>query len=367
MTNLMQRIAHTARKLDLAWDEGDIERTWRRLVRKRRRRALRWTVLGTGAAALSLVAVLAAIEGRRTSAERAAEQVAEHSTKADAVKPSEPAGALRLADGSRVFPLQAQSAVKVTQESARQTTLEVTRGGARFEVVPNPGRTFSVAAGGVTVTALGTVFTVDRVADRVGVVVTRGEVLVDWRLGTRHLRAGEDGWFPPLVIAAPEAREHAAVAPVPSSGRARARTAGAETPPPPAADAAAARADASAAALLLAAADEARLAGRSEEGATLLQRVVREHAGDPRAPVAAFSLGRLLLRELRRPEEAARAFASARALAPTGPLAEDALAREVEAWTAAGAQARARARADEYLRLYPAGRRAQAVSRLVEP
>ena len=81
MTNLMQRIAHAARKLDLAWDEADIERTWRRLVRKRRRRALRWTVLGTGAAALSLVAVLAAIEGRRTSTERAAE----HSTKADTV------------------------------------------------------------------------------------------------------------------------------------------------------------------------------------------------------------------------------------------------------------------------------------------
>src|SRR6185436_1564482 len=96
----------------------------------------------------------------------------------------------------------------------------------------NPGRSFSVAAGGVTVTALGTVFTVDRVEDRVGVVVTRGEVLVDWRLGTRHLRAGEDGWFPPLVIAAPGARDLAAVTPVPSSGRARARTAGAETSPP---------------------------------------------------------------------------------------------------------------------------------------
>ena len=234
---------------------------------------------------------------------------------------------------------------------------------------PNPGRTFSVVAGGATVTALGTVFTVDRVADRVGVVVTRGEVLVDWRVGTRHLRAGEDGWFPPLVIAALGARDIAAVAPAPSSGRARARTAGAETPPPQAdADANAdGRAGASAAAALLAAADEARLAGRSETGATLLERLVREHADDPRAPGAAFLSGRLLLRELHRPEEAARAFAYARARAPTGPLAEDALAREVEAWTAAGAQARARARADEYLRLYPAGRRAQAVRRLVEP
>jgi transmembrane sensor len=206
----------------------------------------------------------------------------------------------------------------------------------------------------------------------VGVVVAHGEVLVDWRLGTRHLRTGEEGWFPPLVIAAPPASRPAdPAAPVASGGRARERTvAGAspETPRPSPSSAEpvrTARGDESAAARLLAAADEARLAGRTEDGATLLERLVREHAGDTRAPVAAFSLGRLLLRELRRPEEAARAFARTRALAPNGPLAEDALAREVEAWTAAGAHDRARARADEYLRLYPAGRRTQAVRSVV--
>jgi hypothetical protein len=53
---------------------------------------------------------------------------------------------------------------------------------------------------------------------------------------------------------------------------------------------------------------------------------------DPRAPLAAFTLGRVLLRELARPREAAAAFAQARALAPRGPFVEDALAREVEAW-----------------------------------
>jgi transmembrane sensor len=113
---------------------------------------------------------------------------------------------------------------------------------------------------------------------------------------------------------------------------------------------------------LLAEADRARLAGRFEEGAALLQRLLRDHPADPRAPVAAFSLGRVLLGELGRPAEAAAAFERARVLAPHGPLAEDALAREVEAWSRAGEPARARARADDYLRAYPNGRRAAAVN-----
>ena len=95
-------------------------------------------------------------------------------------------------------------------------------------------------------------------------------------------------------------------------------------------------------------ADRARLAGRFEEGASLLERLVREHPGDPRAPLAAFSLGRVLLGELGRPADAARAFARARALAPDGPLADDALAREAEAWARAGDPERARAREAEH-------------------
>ena len=44
-----------------------------------------------------------------------------------------------------------------------------------------------------------------------------------------------------------------------------------------------------------------------------------------------------------------------------GPLAEDALAREVEAFSQAGATEQAKARAQDYLRLYPNGRRAETV------
>jgi transmembrane sensor len=101
--------------------------------------------------------------------------------------------------------------------------------------------------------------------------------------------------------------------------------------------------------------------GRAQEGAALLRKIVQEHRSDPRAPLAAFTLGRLLLMELGQPRQAAAAFGDARALAPAGPFAEDALAREVEAWAKAGDSAKARARADDYLRSYPTGRRASAV------
>jgi transmembrane sensor len=105
------------------------------------------------------------------------------------------------------------------------------------------------------------------------------------------------------------------------------------------------------------AADRARLAGHAAEGAELLRKLVRVHPADPRAPLAAFTLGRLLLMELGRPADAAAAFAEARRLSPKGAFAEDALAREVEALAKAGLTADAQARADEYRRLYPNGRR----------
>jgi transmembrane sensor len=109
---------------------------------------------------------------------------------------------------------------------------------------------------------------------------------------------------------------------------------------------------------LLGAADTARSAGRRSESVALLRRLLREHRDDARAPLAAFTLGRILLMELAQPGEAALAFAEVRVLAPAGPFAEDALAREAEAWNKAGDAGKAAERAREYLRRYPHGRRA---------
>jgi transmembrane sensor len=112
---------------------------------------------------------------------------------------------------------------------------------------------------------------------------------------------------------------------------------------------------------LLLAADAARLGGYPSEAVPYLERVVRAHAGDPRSSLASFTLGRVLLDELGRPREAADAFARARKAG--GPLAEDALAREVEAASRAGDTTRSRELAREYQSLYPKGRRAKAVAR----
>jgi transmembrane sensor len=112
---------------------------------------------------------------------------------------------------------------------------------------------------------------------------------------------------------------------------------------------------------LILAADTLRLAGRAREALPLLARVIEDHGDDPRAPAAAFTLGRAQLAR-RQPAAAARTFATARALAPDGPLAEDALAREVEAWVSAGETDKARTRAARYLELYPRGARVAAIT-----
>ena len=107
---------------------------------------------------------------------------------------------------------------------------------------------------------------------------------------------------------------------------------------------------------LMLAADSARLSSHPEQALGYLRRVTSEYPADSRAPLAAFSCGRVLLSQLSRPAEAAEAFALARRLRPGGSLAEDALAREAEARAAAEARpSKARALATQYCARYHAG------------
>ena len=214
--------------------------------------------------------------------------------------------------------------------------------------MPAPGRTFTVEAGLVTVEVLGTEFDVWRAGERVEVAVLRGTVAVHWLQGSATLSQGQRGTYPPPVEA-PQGEE-TAPRPAPSPRPREAQVSPPEVP-----------ADVES---LLDAADDARRGGALGTALGHLRRIVHEHPKDPRAPLAAFTMGRIEL-ERGRNEAAARHFAMVRSLGGDA-LAEHALAREVEAWSAAGKPQRARAKAEVYLKKYPGGPRASQVRRVLE-
>jgi transmembrane sensor len=328
----------------------------RRRAQSRRRATF---VIGTFAIA-AVVAVFFTLRG--PPAER---PVASAPTKVAA-----PLSLFQLPDGSSVSARSSNARVQPVEVSARAVTLKLESGAAKFSVAADPARPFRVLARNVTVTVLGTVFDVAFEGPGVRVSVERGLVRVDSSGSSRELKPGETAVFADALAAAPaptsvvtppaaapppaasgpswrelaqEGEYAAALARLTSDGPSAVR----DTPDD-----------------LLVAADVARLGGQPARAVQPLERVVSRHASDPRAPLAAFTLGRTLLDQLGRPREAANAFASARKLAPSGALAQDALAREVESWSRAGATARARSRALEYLELYPHGARAASVRRL---
>lgn len=239
-------------------------------------------------------------------------------------------------------------------------------GGARFTVPHDSLRPFVVTARDVVIEDLGTIFTVRYVAsDRLNIAVEEGRVRVRGNGTDTEVAAGAKLEVPVAPPAAEPATRTPASAPASGTASASSWRRLAERGQYEEAQRALRKAGAGAVrddtAELLLAADAARLSGHPAEAVPYLERIVRGHARDPRAGLAAFTLGRVLLDELGRPREAIEAFARARAAA--GPLAEDALAREVEAVSRAGDVARCRELALLYQRLYPNGRRAKAVSR----
>ncbi|MBI5531427.1 MAG: FecR domain-containing protein [Deltaproteobacteria bacterium] len=366
--DLMRKIETARAQVDVAWTDERAQVVGRQMMRRKRRRD---TVRGASLVVASLVVLLVVGFGvRRYMLPGAAPNVASAPLQTDA-----PA-VLKLADGSVVTPVDRNSLVRTAQTSATRVVVEVVSGAAKFDVTPNSGRVFRVEAGRVAVEVLGTSFTVERLAqDSAKVSVQRGRVRVSWDDEAVELGAGEEGLFPRQRAQLPATS--ASSQPVESA----APTAPPAPPAPPAISARPAwralhqegdfdkawevlqregidkvRDDAGE---LLAAADVARMSKHSAQAVGPLRRLLASHPGDPRAPLAAFTLGRVLLDELGRPREAADAFAQAR----KGAMAEDALAREVEAWSRAGDATTARARAEEYLKLYPSGRRERSVRR----
>lgn len=334
-------------------DEARVHRLWRGIEQGRPRR--RWpapvAVVGLAAAA---ALVLWIASRPPTPAPDGSLATAGGAPLASVVEQT-----LELSDGSRVVP-EPGARLELLRNDGRAVSWLLVRGAARFEVTPGGPRTWSVEAGLATVEVVGTVFTVSRREEAVEVSVERGVVLVRGDRvpdRARRLTAGQSLRVDaPLAAVAPTPRaaEPAEAEPVePPLPEPVAPTVAEPTSPrpaPPALDAAA----------LLEQADLARGAGQPEEAARLLARAAALD-GDPDAGLAAFTLGRLELDQLGRPDRAEAAFARALALRLPPRLREDAMARRVDALARAGRAAEARTAADAYLAAHPNGRHVQSV------
>jgi len=331
---------------------------------------------------------------------------------------------VRASDGSTLT-LEPSTRLEVLDNSGDAFTTLLSRGRVSFDVVPRGGRRWTVECGVFAIEVVGTAFTVERYEGGARVQVERGEVVVR---GERvpdsvvRLTAGQSldvdaryGGAPPSGSAPASASPSASASASDDRGTAIGRGARSEPhdspapvqptpllssipsalpssssarPEPPEPDAwreharagefdqayaalgggGVQRATASASVEeLFTLADIARLSGHAAEAEGPLQRIVAEHGGDRRASVAALTLGRLYLDSLGRPAAAIAPLNRAIASGLPGGLAEDALARRVEAYGRSGQLDGARAAVDELERRFPSSGRLAAARRWTEP
>lgn len=358
-------------------DEAAVQRIWRGVAARRAPRRVAWIAPAIAAALLIALGLswprivpargpLLLADGREIGA-------------------LEASGAVPLADGSSIT-LSPGARLEALESTPARFSALLARGRAEFAVKPGGPRRWAIECGLVTVEVVGTRFVVDRgaaavrVEVREGVVLVRGERVPD---RVRRLVAGES-----LEIA--EERRDASI-PASIAPSAAPPPVSAIAPPAPSdaprpswrdlqkrgehrrayealgRDGLAAEARAAGVDDLLALADVARLSGHPAEAIGPLQRVIDGHAGDARAGLAAFTLGRVALDSVGRPALAASAFARALALGVPGALREDASARLVEARARSGDRAGAREAAEAYQRAYPSGRHQASIRRWTEP
>jgi len=358
------------------WDAARTEHTLAGLpTRRRHRRAVATVGVALGALTVLLVGVLQIPTTLRIVGGPMA--VPSHVA---AVDPAQ-ARLIELHDGSRVELSSAAARLEMQQSGASLVALALHDGPARFLVSKRPSRRFRVQVGEVTVEVLGTTFRMEPRGAGAFVAVEEGRVQVRWTGGQRTLASGDSGIFPPnspapVPVPVPEP------APDSDSAATAAHSASAPAPAPAPAPSAwqklaaqgqfseayallqqpEARVDSRVEALLLAA-DSARLSGHPAQAVPFLRRVMDEHAADARAPLAAFTLGNVLLNQLGLPREAEAAYARARRDTRSAALSQDALARQVEAAHRAGDEELARRLAQQYVAEYPDGRRLHAVKR----
>ena len=361
-----ERMAHNLEQIEHQLESKRASRPW----------GISLAALTTSLALIGLVFVLTPRNGWRTiwPARPPGSVPTAHTSPVPAVTPQAPATETLFGDGSVATALTQGAVLELQTTSETELVVVAKSGSFRFDVVPNPARQFVVEVGTVTVRVLGTKFVVTRQDERAEVRVERGRVEVTWPSGRTELAAEGSGWFPPLPEPSP-ASSTATTEPVSTAARsavsANERTQFIELTRKGDYHAAYAIIDRApqlflgSAEDLMMAADAARLSNHPQQAVGYLQRITKEHASDSRAPLAAFTLGRIYMSQLRQPAAAARAFAQVRQLAPTGALVEDALAREAEALEQAGQHDAAQKLVQAYLKQYPTGRRSERLRQLV--
>lgn len=274
---------------------------------------------------------------------------------------------------------------------ASSIALILVQGHIDLHVEPNGPRTWTIDAGPSRVVVVGTDLHVTREAAATTVSVDHGVVMVRGPgedAPARRVAAGESLRVSDLPDGAPksdrasapgtpsppsvsiddlkEAPGHFTESPIASGARRS------PDPAPPIASASAAANASSAGAQpsrdffqrvdaatnaksLLELSDEARRDGDAMRAIVPLERAVQQFGSDPNASLAAFTLGKLEVETLHRPDRAARAFAQCIQLGPPASLGEDARARRIEALAQTDLSS-ARSAADDYRRMYPAGR-----------
>jgi len=305
----------------------------------------------------------------------------------EVLAPSQAAVSLPLTDGSELW-VDKGAVLAPLDVSDRSVVLHLVRGRTRFAVKPGGPRRWVIEAGDASVEVVGTRFSVERDSRGVQVRVEEGTVLVRSGAlpdGLVRLVAGQHVHVPKATLAVPAAalapsgeaqaappveiiEETALVAPTappsqPPSAPKRVAAQPVPVPPPapPPLDADA----------LLAIADDARVARDYRSAIEALERVIREHRGDTRAKLAAFTIGRIRDEQFHDLAGATLAYESALALGLSGSLAEDCywrLLRVLDAQAAEGRVPRAHVAqaAQQYLQRYPKGRYAAEARRHLE-
>lgn len=354
MTELAPELKRALGHVDMHMSVERTDDVWKGLVVKRRARIVRRTA---GAAALVLLVggfVFVRGSGGARDDSDAADRALVHKPDKQR-KPVVDDGAIRLADGSTIHPEGAETKIDVVKDVATSIAVVVNHGKGRFKVGARADRTFYVTTSNVRITVYAAEFSVTHSPRGTTVYVERGYLDIEYANGPdgfkkRRLNLGESAEFP--------SQQTASVGPdtTPKTKAQPRNKLVVRTPTP----------HQLTVTELFKKADAARVAQRPADAIKPLTRVVREFSSDQRAALASFMLGRIYLKELNRPRAAAHAFRRAQQLAPNGAMTEDALAREVESWAAAGQSANAKARASIYLERYPNGHRARAMKNYAE-